>query len=125
MTQHNEISDWTLERFCLGELPEAERQNIQQAVDQDSALRARLADLDRSDEDIRRAYPADLRRLLRNHAGAGGPVDSRALTAVRGGSACGVPTCALPADATSLRTARQGNHLTAINGLFTHDQESH
>lgn len=58
--QRNDIPDWKLERFRLGELPDAELQAIRQAVADDQDLRARMAALDRSDQDIRNAYPSDV-----------------------------------------------------------------
>ncbi len=53
------ISDVTLERYRLGELPRAEHDRLEAAVAADPALQARLDALARSDRDIAATYPAD------------------------------------------------------------------
>ncbi len=52
------ISDVRLERYRLGELPEAERQALAARLAGDPALRDRLSQLQRSDEEIAASYPA-------------------------------------------------------------------
>jgi hypothetical protein len=53
------ISDVTLERYRLGELPPAEHERLATAIAADPALAARLAALDQSARNIVATYPAD------------------------------------------------------------------
>jgi hypothetical protein len=57
-TQRPPISDVRLERYRLGELPEAEREAIDLRLRGDEALRERLSRLDRSDAEIVERHPA-------------------------------------------------------------------
>jgi anti-sigma-K factor RskA len=52
------VSDLLLERYRLGELPAADRQDIERRLEGDEGLRARLAALEQSDRDIAERYPA-------------------------------------------------------------------
>jgi hypothetical protein len=52
------ISDVTLERYRLGELPPAERDRVSAAIAADAALKARLTVIEQSDQDIAERYPA-------------------------------------------------------------------
>ena len=51
--------DWKLERFRLNELPEEEMREVQNALDEDPNLRARLKALEESDRKIRASYPTE------------------------------------------------------------------
>ena len=51
--------DWKLERFRLNELPEEEMREVQNALDEDPNLRARLKALEESDRKIRVSYPTE------------------------------------------------------------------
>jgi anti-sigma factor RsiW len=66
------VPDLVLERYRLGELPPAEAEALEHRLAGDSGLAARLAALDRSDEDIRRRYPP---------AWLAGQIESRQATA--------------------------------------------
>jgi len=66
------VPDLVLERYRLGELPPAEAEALAHRLAGDSGLAARLAALDRSDEDIRRRYPP---------AWLAGQIESRQATA--------------------------------------------
>ena len=52
------VPDLVLERYRLGELPQAEADALARRLPSDEGLRRRLEALDRSDEEIRRRYPA-------------------------------------------------------------------
>ena len=52
------IPDLILEQYRLGELPRAEADRVSRLLAEDPALRERHEALDRSDEEIARAYPA-------------------------------------------------------------------
>ncbi len=54
------VPDWKLELFRLGELPPRHDAAVREAAEHDAAVRARLADLERSDRDILAAHPAGL-----------------------------------------------------------------
>lgn len=65
------ISDVQLERYRLGELPEAERQAIDARLPGDAALRDRLSRLDQSDAEIVERYQAsDMAAAIRRRAAA-------------------------------------------------------
>jgi len=51
------VPDLVLERYRLGELPAAEAEALERRLELEPDLAARLAALDRSDEEIRRRYP--------------------------------------------------------------------
>jgi hypothetical protein len=50
------ISDLTLERYALGELPQPEREELARRLEQDAELRTRLASLKASDVELRAQY---------------------------------------------------------------------
>ncbi len=52
------VPDLLLERYRLGELDEAEMEALRRRLQSDDVLRRQLEGLDRSDEEIRRRYPA-------------------------------------------------------------------
>jgi hypothetical protein len=52
------VPDIVLERYRLGEVTSAERDAVEARLREDDGLRLRLADLERSDEEIRARYPA-------------------------------------------------------------------
>ena len=52
------LTDRTLERYLLGELSRAERQDVERALESDETAAARLEDLERSNADILTAYPS-------------------------------------------------------------------
>jgi hypothetical protein len=67
------VEDWLLERFRLGELPEAERRHVRQALESDTELRERLDDLELSNAALLRQYPpAQLVTAVRERTRAGG-----------------------------------------------------
>lgn len=71
------VSDLTLERYRLGELPEPRLRELQRALDEDAELRARLQALERSDAELRQQYPpAWMARRVRLRADAS-PAASR------------------------------------------------
>ncbi len=53
------ISDLTLEQFHLGELTPSQERRVRAELDRDGDLRGRLAQIQRSDEEIRARYPAE------------------------------------------------------------------
>jgi len=57
-TRQAPVADIKLERYVLGELPEAEMAQLSRLLEEDAALRARLDALERSDLEIRERYPA-------------------------------------------------------------------
>jgi hypothetical protein len=52
------VADIKLERYALGELPEAEMAQVSRLLEEDAGLRARLDALEQSDREIRERYPA-------------------------------------------------------------------
>lgn len=52
------IPDWKIERFLQGDLPEADMMQIRTEERQDDILRARIASLKKSNQDILSQYPA-------------------------------------------------------------------
>jgi hypothetical protein len=72
------VQDWLLERYRLGELPDAERQQVQQALARSADLRERLEDLDLSSTALLRQHPpAGLVAAVRERARAGGDRPAR------------------------------------------------
>jgi hypothetical protein len=68
------VPDIVLERLRLGELPNEEAGTLAQAIARDPALAGRVDALERSDEEIRRAYPPEwLAAQIRRRLDAGGP----------------------------------------------------
>lgn len=68
------ISDLRLERYRLGELPPEESQAVARALDSDPALRVRLAELERSDQQVAAAYPArEMAATIRRRVEEGDP----------------------------------------------------
>jgi len=58
MTQApDDVQDWLLERYRLGELPAREHQQVEDAMARGAALRRRLEDLDRSSAELLREHP--------------------------------------------------------------------
>jgi hypothetical protein len=53
----SEVRDWQLERYLLGELPDAELQAVRAALERDAGLRERLAALERSNEELLARHP--------------------------------------------------------------------
>ncbi len=51
------VSDLHLEQYVLGELPAAESQRVREALQADEKLRARLAEIERSNQEILSMYP--------------------------------------------------------------------
>jgi anti-sigma factor RsiW len=51
------VQDWLLERYRLGELPDAERRQVQDALARDADLRERLDDLELSTTALLREHP--------------------------------------------------------------------
>jgi hypothetical protein len=68
------ISDVRLERFRLGELPAVDREEIAAQLAGDPALRRRLSELEQSDREIAKAYPArEMAEAVRRRAGQAAP----------------------------------------------------
>ena len=57
------VSSYTLERFRFGELNPDDNLTIRSALVNDRELRARLEELDKSDQELRRLYPYSSLRL--------------------------------------------------------------
>ncbi|MBN1221684.1 MAG: hypothetical protein JXB23_00450 [Candidatus Aminicenantes bacterium] len=53
------VKEWELERYLLGELPQTRMKEIGRLLQQDAPLRTQLSSLQKSDENILRAYPAE------------------------------------------------------------------
>ena len=53
------IPDWKLERYIQGSLPELDTMQIRFEESQDEVLRARIASLKKSDEEILSQYPSE------------------------------------------------------------------
>jgi hypothetical protein len=69
-SKQNHIPDWKIERFLLGELDDSEMKLIRRAVESDERLRARLDEIERSNEKILRAYPPGwMNRQIREKLG--------------------------------------------------------
>ena len=79
MPQKQTISDLVLEQYCLGELSAVEQRMVQDELEGDEGLRARLAAIAASDRDILAAYPPERivpvmrERLLREGASPARP----------------------------------------------------
>ncbi len=54
------VSDWQLERFRLGELPQPDDAEFREAAGHDQTVSDRLADLERSDREILASHPPGL-----------------------------------------------------------------
>ena len=54
------VPDWLLEQFRLSELPPPDDAAVREALEHDDAVRARLAELDRSDRETLAAHPPSL-----------------------------------------------------------------
>jgi hypothetical protein len=83
-----EIPDWKLERYALGELPEEELADIRRALEADDALRQRLEALERSDQEIRDRYSSgwmshQIRRKLGVQVEAGSESKRSVLSGLR------------------------------------------
>ncbi|MFA6111673.1 MAG: ActD-like protein [Candidatus Latescibacterota bacterium] len=73
------VSDLTLERYRLGELPEPQLRELRRALDEDAELCARLQALELSDAEIRQQYPpAWMARRIRLRAEAAPAASRRA-----------------------------------------------
>lgn len=59
MPDKQKVSDLTLEQYHLGELSPRQVRVVRRELERDAILRGRLAEIERSDDDIRAAYPAD------------------------------------------------------------------
>ena len=80
----NRISEYTLERFLLGELPQEELEAVQRQVEADAELRARLAALERSNQELLEQYPpAWMGRQIRLRAEGPAVAPGRRWRAVR------------------------------------------
>ena len=86
MTRH--IPDVVLERYRLKELPEASARAVEQMLAADPALQQRLDALDRSDDEIRQAYP----RVFVHDVPA---PSRRAVLAIGMGAAAGIAALAI------------------------------
>jgi len=74
----DDVPDWALERYRLGELPSDEGQRVQRALDADAGVRARCSDLERSDREILARHPsAVVGSAIRSRLGAAGPAGPR------------------------------------------------
>jgi hypothetical protein len=72
------IPDLLLERYRLGELPEAETRQLRERLDADPDLKARLDALESSDREIRHRYPPGwLAEAVRARASARRPAPAR------------------------------------------------
>ena len=58
-TNSRKVSDLALEQYHLGELRPSEERRVRQLLERDSDLRSRLAEILRSDQEIRERYPAE------------------------------------------------------------------
>jgi hypothetical protein len=58
MNNREEIPDWQLERYLLGELPPGLEDEIKRRLAEDNSARARLAALEKSNEEILSSYPS-------------------------------------------------------------------
>lgn len=72
------VPDLLLERYRLGEIDGHERENLDRLLAIDEGLRLRLEELERSDAEVRKRYPAEwlaerVRRRLRGAPAAGVP----------------------------------------------------
>ena len=69
MPVKQKISDLTLEQFHLGELGAAQERRVRRELERDEGLRGRLAEIVRSDGQIRVEYPAErMMPLIRERA---------------------------------------------------------
>lgn len=59
MTDQNKINDLMLERFILDELSPAQKNVVLKSIEQDPELKLRLAEIERSNAEIRQFYPAE------------------------------------------------------------------
>ena len=59
MPDKQKVSDLTLEQYHLGELSPRQVRVVRRELERDAELRGRLAELQRSDDEIRAAYPAE------------------------------------------------------------------
>jgi hypothetical protein len=59
MRDETRVPDWKLERYLVGELPAPEMESVREAADSDSTVRQRLEQLQLSNQDILRHYPAE------------------------------------------------------------------
>ncbi len=75
MSRETRIPEWMLERYLLDELPARERRRVQRELENDAELRAALEALQRSNEEILNAYPAEraVPRILERAPGAAAP----------------------------------------------------
>ena len=53
------VSDYKLERYLLGELPQEEMETIQRRLEEDGEVRERLQALERSNRELQEKYPAE------------------------------------------------------------------
>ena len=79
MSRETRIPEWMLERYLLDELPARERRRVQRELERDPGLRSELAALQRSDEEILGAYPAErvVPRIIERAHGAPAPAPRR------------------------------------------------
>ena len=54
---HNAVTDWKLERYVLGELPDEESEGLRRLAEQDMDLQRRLEELNQSNAQILERYP--------------------------------------------------------------------
>jgi len=59
MPDRQKVSDLTLEQYHLGELSPRQQRVVRRALEHNAVLRGRLAEIERSDDEIRSAYPAE------------------------------------------------------------------
>jgi len=53
------VSDYKLERYLLGELPQEEMETIQRRLEEDGEVRERLEGLERSNRELQEKYPSE------------------------------------------------------------------
>jgi hypothetical protein len=111
------IGDWQLERFCLDELPAEEREAVSRALEHDATLRARLAEMERSDGDILASHPARvMAAAIRARGAAERPASLRPATWI---ATVGVAVLAILAVAPLWMAHPVADDETRVKGLTT------
>ena len=79
MSRETRVREWMLERYLLDELPARERRRVRRELERDPELRSALEALQRSNEEILSAYPAErvVPRILERAHGAPAPAPRR------------------------------------------------
>ena len=77
MPDREKVSDLTLEQYHLGELSAWQERVVRRELQRNAGLRGRLAEIERSDDEIRSAYPAEnMAALIRERALRAGPEEA-------------------------------------------------